>query len=217
MKKIGILGTGMVGNSIGTKLIELGYEVRMGSRTANNEKGMEWASRNGTLASTGTFSDAASFGEMIVICTKGDATISVARSIKPDFVKGKTVIDISNPLDFSKGMPPFLTPEWSNTNSLGEEVQKALPQANVVKTLNIVNCQVMVNPDKVNGTHTMFVAGNNTEAKKQVTGILEQFGWTDIIDLGDISSARGMEMILPIWVRIMVSINNPHFGFKIVR
>lgn len=217
MKKIGILGTGMVGNSIGTKLIELGYEVRMGSRAANNEKALEWASKNGSAASTGTFNDAASFGEMIVVCTKGDATVSVARSIKPDFVKGKTIIDISNPLDFSRGMPPFLTPEFSNTNSLGEEIQKILSQAHVVKTLNIVNCMVMVNPGIVKGVQTMFVAGNDTKAKSHVTEILQQFGWADIIDLGDISGARGMEMMLPIWVRILVTSNNPHFGFKIVR
>jgi 8-hydroxy-5-deazaflavin:NADPH oxidoreductase len=217
MKKIGILGTGMVGEAIGTKLIELGYEVRMGSRTANNEKAMAWASKNGSSASTGTFTDAAFFGELIVVCTKGEATLSVARSLSQEQVKGKTIIDISNPLDFSKGMPPFLTPELSNTNSLGEELQGILSGANIVKTLNIVNCQVMVNPGKINGEHTMLVAGNSPEAKNQVTGILKQFGWKDILDLGDLSGARGMEMMLPVWVRIMISLNNPHFGFKIVR
>jgi 8-hydroxy-5-deazaflavin:NADPH oxidoreductase len=217
MKKIGILGTGMVGNTVGTKLIELGYEVRMGSRTANNEKALEWSGKNGPNATTGTFSDAASFGELIIMCTKGDATVSVARSVKPELVKGKTILDISNPLDFSKGMPPFLTPELSNTNSLGEEVQKIWSEANVVKTLNTVNCQIMVNPGKLKDSHTIFLAGNSPEAKKQVTGILQQFGWTDIMDLGDISGARGMEMMLPIWVRIMIAMNNPHFGFKIVR
>jgi hypothetical protein len=132
-------------------------------------------------------------------------------------VKGKTIIDISNPLDFSKGMPPFLTPELSNTNSLGEELQRIFSHANIVKTLNTVNAQVMVNPDKINGSHTMFVAGNNTESKKQVTEILQQFGWKDIIDLGDLSAARGMEAFVPFWVRIMVSLNTPQFGIKIVR
>jgi len=217
MKKIGILGTGMVGESIGTKLIELGYEVRMGSRTANNEKAMEWASKNGDRASTGTFNDAASFGELIVVCTKGDATVSVARSINPDLVKGKIIIVISNPLDFSKGMPPFLIPELTNTNSLGEEVQKILSLANVVKTLDTVNCQIMVNPNKLSGPQTMFIAGNNSEAKKQVGELLEKFGWNEIVDLGDITGARATEMMMPIWIRIMVTTNNVQFGFKIVR
>jgi hypothetical protein len=114
-------------------------------------------------------------------------------------------------------MPPFLTPELSNTNSLGEELQRIFSHANIVKTLNTVNAQVMVNPDKINGSHTMFVAGNNTESKKQVTEILQQFGWKDIIDLGDLSAARGMEAFVPFWVRIMVSLNTPQFGIKIVR
>jgi 8-hydroxy-5-deazaflavin:NADPH oxidoreductase len=217
MKKIGVLGTGMVGDSIGTKLIELGYEVRMGSRTANNEKAMEWASKNGPLASTGTFSDAASFGELVVFCTKGDAAASVARSLNPDLVKGKTILDISVPLDFSKGMPPSIIPELSNTNSMGEEMQRIFPEANVIKTLAIVNCLIMVDPHKFNEPLTMFVAGNNAEAKKQVTEILQQFGWEDIIDLGDISSARGIEAWVPLWVRMYLSLNSPHFGIKIVR
>jgi 8-hydroxy-5-deazaflavin:NADPH oxidoreductase len=217
MKKIGILGTGMVGNTIGTKLIGLGYEVRMGSRTPNNARALEWSGKNGTHATTGTFSDAAAFGELIILCTKGEATTAVARSVKPELVKGKTILDISNPLDFSKGMPPFLTPDLSNTNSLGEEVQKIWSGGNVVKTLNTVNCEIMVNPGKLKDAHTMFVAGNNADAKNQVMELLKQFGWNDIIDLGDITGARGMEMLLPIWVRVMITTNNPHFGFKIVR
>jgi predicted dinucleotide-binding enzyme len=114
-------------------------------------------------------------------------------------------------------MPPTLVPQFANTNSLGEEIQRALPGTNVVKSLNIVNCDVMVNPKKSGGDPTMFVAGNTPSAKEEVKGILRQFGWSDVIDLGDISGARGMEMILPIWLRTLGATQNMHFGFKIVR
>jgi predicted dinucleotide-binding enzyme len=216
-KKIGILGTGMVGSTIGTKLVQLGYEVKMGSRTPGNEKAATWAKSQGANASQGTFEDAAKFGEIVFLCTKGDATLEALKLIKPESLKGKTVIDISNPLDFSKGMPPTLVPQFANTNSLGEEIQRALPGTNVVKSLNIVNCDVMVNPKKSGGDPTMFVAGNTPSAKEEVKGILRQFGWSDVIDLGDISGARGMEMILPIWLRTLGATQNMHFGFKIVR
>ena len=207
----------MVGNAIGTKFIESGYEVRMGSRTPNNEKAMDWASKNGKMASTGTFNDAASFGELIVFCIKGESALSVLTSLRPELVEGKTIMDIAVPLDFSKGMPPFIIPDLSNTNSLGEEMQKQFPLSNVVKTFTVVNCQIMVNPLKFDDTLTMFLAGNNTDAKKQVKDILQQFGWQDIIDLGDISAARGLEAFVPFWVRIMVGLNTPNFGIKIVR
>ena len=149
-----------------------------------------------------------------MICTKGDATVSVAKSINPDLVKGKTVIVISNPLDFSKGMPPFLIPELTNSNSLGEEVQKILPLANVVKTLDTVNCQIMVNPNKLSGQQTMFISGNNSEAKKTVGELLEKFGWSEIIDLGDITGARSTEMMMSIWIRIMVTTITFNSGLK---
>lgn len=217
MKKIAVLGTGMVGNTIGSKLIQLGYEVKMGSRTADNKNANEWVKKNGDKASSGTFDEAAEFGEMILLCIKGDAVITVAESINPSFVKRKTIIDISNPLDFSKGMPPSLIDKYSNTNSLSEELQKRFAEANIVKTLNIVSCVVMVDPSITKGEPTMFLCGNNDNAKKQVKDLLEQFGWKDIIDLGDITGARGMEMLLPIWVRTWGAINNGYFGFKILR
>jgi predicted dinucleotide-binding enzyme len=217
MKKIGILGTGVVGKTIGTRLIQLGYEVKMGSRTSLNEKATEWAKSQGNLASTGTFEEATRFGEIIFNCTKGEITLDVFKMAGVANFAGKTVIDISNPLDFSQGMPPFLIPQYANTNSLGEEIQKLIPQANVVKTLNIVNCEVMVNAAKSGGNPTMFVCGNQAEAKAAVTEILNQFGWTDIIDLGDITNSRGTEMMLPIWVRTYMATGNGYFGFKIVR
>jgi hypothetical protein len=212
---IAVLGTGMVGNTIGKKLIELGYTVMMGSRTSDNEKAAKFVSGNGSKALQGTFADASNFGELIFLCTKGEATLDIVQLAKPENFKGKVVIDISNPLDFSKGMPPSLF--ISNTDSLGEHLQKALPEAHVVKTLNIVNCEVMVNPSKSNGDPTMFMSGNNAEAKEKVKGILEQFGWNDIIDLGDITTARGTEMMLPIWLRTYMATGNGYIAFKIVR
>ncbi|MER2999088.1 NADPH-dependent F420 reductase [Pontibacter populi] len=217
MKNIAVLGTGMVGNTIGTKLIQLGYKVMMGSRSATNEKALAWVEANGANASAGTFEDAARFGEIVFNCTKGEITLDVFKMAGPENFKGKTIIDISNPLDFSKGMPPSLIPEYANTNSLGEEIQKLLPEANVVKTLNIVNCEVMVDAKKSGGDPTMFISGNNAEAKAEVKAILQQFNWNDIIDLGDITTARGTEMLLPIWLRTWMATGNGYFAFKIVR
>lgn len=217
MKNVGVLGTGMVGSTIGSKMIQLGYSVKMGSRLASNEKATAWAASNGSSASHGTFEDATQFGDVIFLCTKGDFTLDALKLSKASNFKGKVVVDISNPLDFSKGMPPSLIPQFTNTNSLGEEVQKMLPDAHVVKTLNIVNCEVMVHPGKSGGDPTMFMSGNDAQAKATVRGILNQFGWTDIIDLGDITTARGLEMILPLWLRTWMATQNGHFGFKIVR
>lgn len=217
MKKIAVLGTGMVGNTIGSKLIQLGYAVMMGSRSANNEKALAWVAANGANASAGTFADAAQFGELVFNCTKGEVTLDILKSAGIENFNGKTIIDISNPLDFSKGMPPSLIPEWTNTNSLGEEIQKLLPNAHVVKTLNIVNCEVMVDAKRSGGDPTMFLSGNNADAKAEAKVILNQFGWTDIIDLGDITTARGTEMMLPVWVRTWMATGNGHFAFKIVR
>lgn len=217
MKKVAILGTGMVGSTIASKMIDLGYEVMMGSRTEANEKASTWVAANGTKASTGTFADAAKFGELIFICAKGGIVIEMLRSAGLHNFINKTVVDISNPLDFSKGMPPFLIPELCNTNSLGEEVQKLLKKANVVKTLNIVNCMVMVDPKKSGGEPTMFMSGNNPPAKEEVKSILEQFGWKDIIDLGDITTARGTEMLLPLWLRTWMATGAGHFAFKVIK
>jgi 8-hydroxy-5-deazaflavin:NADPH oxidoreductase len=217
MKKIAILGTGMVGKTIGSKLIALGYSVMMGSRNANNETATAWAAQHGDKASNGTFEDAARYGDIVFNCTKGDAALEVFRLAGLSHFDGKTVIDISNPLDFSKGMPPSLIPEWTNTNSLGEELQKLVPAANIVKTLNMVNCEVMVDAKRSGGDPTMFVSGNDPGAKAEAVGILREFGWNDVIDLGDISTARGTEMLLPIWLRTWMATGNGHFAFKIIR
>lgn len=217
MKRIGILGTGMVGNTIGSKLIQLGYEVKMGSRTNDNPKAAEWVKANDNKASQGTFAEAAAFGEVLFNCTKGEHSLEVMKMTGPQNLEGKILIDISNPLDFSKGMPPTLIPELSNTHSLGEAIQQSLPKTHVVKTLNIVNCEVMVDAHKCGGEATMFIAGNDDVAKKETRAILKQFGWTDIIDLGGITHARSTEMMLPIWLSTYMATQNGYIGFKIVR
>ena len=215
--QIAVFGTGVVGNSIATKLVQLDYKVMMGSRTSANEKAVAWVKSNGKDASTGTFKDAAIFGDIIFNCTKGDAALEIFKQAGIENFKNKIIIDVSNPLDFSKGMPPSLIPHYTNTNSLGEEIQKLLPGANVVKTLNIVNCEIMVDPKKSGGDPTMFISGNNAQAKEKVKSLLNQFGWTDIIDLGDITTARGAEMLLPIWLRTFMATGNAYFAFKIIR
>ncbi len=211
---IGILGTGMVGEALGSKFIQLGHRVKMGSRTANNEAAGKWAKSSGPSASQGTFADAVQFGEMVFICLKGAVFLDVAKMLPAGSLDGKTLVDVSNPLDFSHGMPPSLS--ICNTNSLGEEVQKAAPAAKVVKTLNIVNCEVMVAPAK-GGNPTMFLCGNDAAAKTKVTDLLKSMGWNDIIDLGDISKSRGTEMLLRIWLNLFGLFGNPNFGFKVTR
>jgi 8-hydroxy-5-deazaflavin:NADPH oxidoreductase len=213
--KIGILGTGMVGETLGTKFVQLGHQVKMGSRTANNENAAKWVAKNGDNASAGTFADATEFGEIVFLCLKGDVEMDVVRSVGPKPFGSKPVVDVSNPLDFSHGMPPSLS--ICNTNSLGEEVQKALPSARVIKTLNIVNCEVMVEPNKVGAQPTMFICGNDSTAKTSVTTLLKNLGWTDIIDLGDITKSRATEMLLPIWLSLMQTLGHVNFGFKVVR
>jgi 8-hydroxy-5-deazaflavin:NADPH oxidoreductase len=217
MDKIGVFGTGTVGNAIATKMVQLGYEVMMGSRTVNNEKAVKWADANGKQASNGTFSDVAEFAPVIFNCTRGDIALEVLEQAGIDRLAGKLIIDICNPLDFSKERPPSLLPQYTNTNSLAEEIQKLLPDAHVVKTLNIVNSEIMVNPQKSGGDPTMFMSGNSADAKETVKKLLQQFGWIDIIDLGDISTARGLEMLLPLWLRTFMATGNGYFGFKVVR
>ncbi len=215
---IAVLGTGMVGDMIASKLISLGHSVMMGSRTVNNEKALAWCGKSGANASQGTFAEAAQFGLVIFNCTKGMNTIDALRLAGSDNLKNKILIDISNPLDFSKGMPPTLS--IVNDNSLGEEIQKLFPETKVVKTLNTLNCQLMVNPKLLNdGDHTIFMSGNSSEAKTDVSLLLQSFGWKaeNIIDLGDITTARGTEQLLPVWIRLYGTFGNAMFQFKIVK
>jgi len=215
--KIAVLGTGNVGATIGSKLVELGHTVMMGSRTANNEKGKAFVEKHNEKASLGTFADAASFGEIIINCTAGVGSLDALKLAGEAHLKGKIILDLANSLDFSKGMPPTLS--IVNTTSLGEEIQNAFPDSKVVKALNTMWCGLMVNPGMINGgDHNTFISGNDAEAKEKVKEILISFGWADknILDLGDISKARGTEMYLPLWLSIYGATNNGAFNIKIV-
>lgn len=214
--KAAVLGTGNVGATIGKKLLELGYSVIMGSRTADNAKANEFANSH-NKATAGTFDDAAAFGDVIFNCISGAGTLPAFSTISPSHVQGKVIIDISNPLDFSNGMPPTLFA--SNNTSLGEQLQELLPNAHVVKTLNTMWCGLMVNPCLIgNAEHQVFVSGNSADAKKQVIQLLQGFGWKMpfILDLGNITTARGTEMYLPLWLRIWQSTGNGTFNIRIV-
>jgi len=215
--KIGVLGTGVVGQTIGKKLIDLGHEVKLGSRTANNDKGRAWAEQAGARASHGTFAESAAFGELLFNCTSGDVSLEVLAAASTENLRDKVLVDVSNPLDFSKGRPPTLF--VTNDDSLGERIQRAHPELKVVKTLNTVNCQLMVDAARVAaGEHTMFLCGNDASAKARVRELLvEGFGWRDVIDLGDISNARATEALLPIWVRLWGVLKTGDFNVKVVR
>ncbi|MDO9255367.1 MAG: NAD(P)-binding domain-containing protein [Bacteroidales bacterium] len=215
MKNIAILGTGMVGETLATKLVSLGHKVKMGSRTANNEKATAWTKLNGELASNGTFADAAAFGEIIFNCTSGQVSLEALQLAGHENLQGKILVDVANPLDFSKGMPPSLT--VCNTDSLGEVIQRQFTDVKVVKTLNTMNCQLMTNPGALKDPGNVFICGNDNEAKAEVERILHSFGWEKIIDLGDISAARGTEQVLPIWVRLMGKLGTAMFNFSIVQ
>jgi predicted dinucleotide-binding enzyme len=212
---IGILGTGVVGQTIGARLTQLGHDVMLGSRSATNEKAAKWVSENAPRATQGTFADAAQFGEIVFNCTSGQISLEALRAAGARNLTGKTLADVSNPLDFSKGFPPTLT--VCNTDSVAEQIQSAFPEAKVVKTLNTMTAAVMVNPGLVPGEHDVFVSGNDAEAKAQVTDLLRAFGWRNIIDLGDISTARGPEMVLPLWLRLMGAFKSPIMNFHVAR
>jgi 8-hydroxy-5-deazaflavin:NADPH oxidoreductase len=214
--KIGILGTGMVGKAHATKLIELGHEVKMGSRTANNEKASEWVKANGEKASHGTFTDAAKFGEILFNCTKGEFSIDALKMAGAENLKGKVLIEIGNALDFSKGMPPTLVPSYCNTTSLGEEIQKAFPDVKVVKTCNTTNALIQVNPGLLKGDHDIFLSGDDNDAKAKVKEILNSYGWKSPIDLGGIVTSRGVEMMMPVWLQLWGVYKNANFNYKIV-
>ncbi len=215
--KIAVLGTGNVGHTIGSKLLVLGHTVMMGSRSADNPKAKAFVAEHPNEASAGTFSEAATFGELIFNCTSGAGSLEALKLAGAQNLKGKTLIDLSNPLDFSNGNPPSLS--IVNTNSLGEEIQKQFPETKVVKTLNTMWCGLMVNPGLIGGgDHQVFVCGNFADAKEKTIQLLKAFGWKEhnILDLGDISAARGTEMYLPLWLRIWGATKNGSFNLKLV-
>jgi predicted dinucleotide-binding enzyme len=213
--KIGVLGTGMVGSAIATRLVEAGHEVRMGARDSANAKAKAWAASAGKGASQGDFAAAAAFGEVIFSATLGEAAVEALKAAGAVNLRGKVVVDVSNPLDFSKGMPPSLL--TGPGDSLGERIQREFPDARVVKALNTVNANVMGHPERVKGESDLFVCGNDAEAKKQVTALLREFRWKTVHDLGDIRSARGVEAYLLFWLAVSGALKTTDFNVRIVR
>ncbi len=212
--KIGVLGTGEVGKTLGGAFVALGHEVKMGSRDARNEKAIAWAKELGPKASVGTFADAASFGEIIVLATQGVANDAALRSAGADRFRGKVVIDATNPLDNSKGFPPTLA--VAGTDSGGEQVQRLLPGAEVVKAFNTVGSAHMFRPSFPGGPPDMFICGNSDGAKKKVAGILEQFGW-GVIDVGGIQASRYLEAMCMVWVLYGARTDTWNHAFKLLR
>jgi predicted dinucleotide-binding enzyme len=207
----------MVGQAIAGKLVELGHEVTMGSREAGNEKAAAWAAEAGEGASEGSFADAAAFGEVVVNATAGGGSLEALEAAGSENLAGKVLIDVANPLDFSKGMPPTLS--VCNDDSLGERIQRAFPDARVVKALNTVNASVMVSPGELGESTHLFVCGNDEGAKQEVVELLRTFGWGEaqVLDLGDITEARGPEMYLPLWLRMFGTLGTGAFNIGIVR
>ena len=211
--RIGVIGSGGVAKTLGGKLASLGHDVMLGTR--DPKKLVDWCKETGARA--GTNAEAAQHGEVVINATAGTGTLEALEAAGRSNLEGKVLIDVANPLDFSKGMPPSLT--VVNTDSLGEQVQRAYPGARVVKALNTVNQDVMIAPQSVaGGDHHLFVCGNDAAAKSQVTGWLKEwFGWKNVLDIGDIAGARGTEMYLPLWLRLWSASGTPHLNVKVVK
>jgi predicted dinucleotide-binding enzyme len=226
-KKIGILGSGTVAQTLALGLIAGGYPVQVGTRDAAKTRANTAPNRWGAPG-PGAFyqahpevalvslSEAAAWGEILVNATSGSGTLEALATAGADHLGNKVLVDLANPLDFSQGFPPTLS--VVNTDSLGEQVQRAFPKVRVVKTLNTLNAELMLNPTKVGaGDHTLFLSGNDAAAKAEIKALLVDFGWRDLIDLGDITTARGTEQLLPVWVRLMGTLGHANFQFKVVR
>jgi predicted dinucleotide-binding enzyme len=206
----------MVGRTIGGRLVGLGHEVMLGSRTADNADATAWAAEIGDRATHGTFADAATFGEVLFNCTGGMVTLAALEAAGEDNIGDKVLVDVSNALDFSQGMPPRLA--VANTDSVGEQIQRRFPSARVVKSLNTMNSAVMVDPAAVPGYHNVFVSGDDAGAKAMARELLGQFGWSPdaIIDLGDIKSARGAEAFVLFWVFLRGALGGNQFNLGVV-
>ncbi len=198
--RYGVLGTGPVGQAIAARLAGLGHDVVMGSRDAGNPQALEWAADKSVRVAT--FADAAAHGEVVVNATGGAVSLDVLALAGADHLDGKVLVDVSNPMDPASGFPPSLT--VVNTDSLGEQIQRAYPGTKVVKSLNTINCDVMVDPSLVPGEHVVFVAGEDPAAKATVAAMLSEFGWPAdrVLDLGGIDAARATEMYLSLWIRL---------------
>jgi len=211
--RIGVLGSGMVAQGLSARLAELGHDVVIGTRDAEKLRG--WQSSNQRVK-IGSFAETATHGEMVVNATNGAASIIALTMAGEENLAGKILVDVSNPLDFSNGFPPSLT--IFGTDSLAEQIQRAFPAMRVVKTLNTVTARVMTHPLEVaSGDHHIFVSSNDADAKLQVTELLRSFGWIHIFDLGDLSTARGTEAYLLLWVRLYGAMNTGMLNVKIMK
>jgi predicted dinucleotide-binding enzyme len=213
--RIGVLGTGNVGRTIADKLLELGHEVTMGSRSAESEGLQEWLRGAAGTAGGGTFADAASSAEVVFNCTAGTASLAALQAAGTANLEGKVLVDVANPLEMSGGGMPTLS--VCNVDSLAEQIQTGFPGARVVKALNTVNHQLMTDPARVPGGHNVFICGNDDEAKGLTAGLLEEFGWppASIVDLGDVSAARGTEMYLALWLRLRQSVGSADLNIEV--
>lgn len=205
--KVGVFGTGMVGEAIASRLITLGHEVMMGSREAQHAKTRAWSERMGERAHGGTFAQAGSFGSLLFNCTQGAHSLAALRSVPERALDDKVLVDVANMLSPSKPM----------ASSLGEQIQDAFPRVKVVKALNTINSALMVEPGSLAGHHTLFVSGNDAAAKQQVTALLRTFGWQDVLDLGDITTARATEAYLSLWLSLWKTLGTLHFNVQVVR
>jgi predicted dinucleotide-binding enzyme len=221
---IAVLGTGTVGRTIAGRLHDLGHAVHVGTRDPATTRARTepegagsfstWLEEHPRVA-LATYADAAAAGEVVVLATAGSAALDVLASAGAHNLAGKPLMDITNPLDFSAGFPPTLSVK--DTDSLGEQIQHAFPDARVVKTLNTLTAALMVFPASLPGESTVFVSGDDPAAKVVVRRILDSFGHDDVIDLGGIETARGVEMWLPLWLRLMGALGTARFNLKIVR
>ncbi len=221
--KIGIIGSGVVGQTLGAKLVELGHDVALGTRDPkklDEKKNMadslgEWLARV-KKARVVSFEEAAAHGELIIAAVHGQVTLEALQMANAGKLGAKVLVDTSNELDFSKGMPPRVLASQDRCNA--ERIQAAFPSLRVVKSLNTMAATVMVNPKALaGGDHTVFVAGNDKDAKATVTQMLRWFGWTDILDLGDVSAARGPEMYMGMWVRLWGAAGHGNLNIKVQR
>jgi predicted dinucleotide-binding enzyme len=225
--KIAVLGTGTVGRTMAGALADLGHEVTIGTRDpkatlARAEPDAmgappfsQWLPEHPHVH-LAAFADVAAGAELVVNATEGASSIAALTAAGEENLAGKILVDIANPLDFSHGMPPTLNPV--NTDSLGEQIQRTFPEARVVKTLNTMNASLMVDPGRAaGGDHSVFVSGNDAAAKAEVATLLKSLGHQDVIDLGDITTARGAEMLLPVWIRLWGALGTANFNFKIAR
>jgi predicted dinucleotide-binding enzyme len=212
--KYGVFGTGMVGLAIANRLAERGHEVMIGTREPS--KSADKLKSKNMAVKVGTFSESAAFGDVLFNATNGTGSLQALKLAGEGNLNGKVLVDVANPLDFSKGMPPSLF--VSNTDSLGEQIQRTFPDVKVVKSLNTVTAAIMVNPRALaGGEHQAFVSGNDAGAKDTVMAILREFGWIHILDLGDITSAGAAEMYLPIWLRMWGALGTGMFNVKVMK